>query len=332
MGVIFQPIRVNRAPSLHEYSTYAMYIRLVDDYTIHYPIAACEPLNADFDGDCVSIQLVPESAAEDVYKKMSGRYMNVYKKSNQPIFPFNHETLNGLCIASEFVPEESEDELKDPKHFYTDYVQLLKDVEVEKKIKVGTPIVFTGKIGSVNYKSKVTTYGRIRLSKILDVDIEDIHILKTPQSRIDAKAAAKLSAYLNNREEDGVEKRLALQKFALRVVTLAGVVTFDHKTLYVDTNDETFKRICEIADSTELTDQQKLALLTTEYAKYEKEVADKFSKDLKNELDRAARVKLASISALSMPQLIVSGVDEKPIITRGNLLSGYTEKDMVFHF
>ena len=30
-------------------------------------------------------------------------------------------------------------------------------------------------------------------------------------------------------------------------------------------------------------------------------------------------------------QLIVSGVDEKPVITRGNLLSGYTEKDMIFH-
>jgi len=76
-----------------EYSMYACMIRLVDDYAIHYPIALCEPLNADFDGDCVAIQLVPEESAEDVYNKMSARYMNVYKKSNNPIFPFNHETL-----------------------------------------------------------------------------------------------------------------------------------------------------------------------------------------------------------------------------------------------
>jgi len=303
--------------------------RLVDDYAIHYPIAVCEPLNADFDGDTVALQLVPEEIAEDTYKKMSPRYVNVYKKSGKPIFPFNHETLNGLAVATEYVLE-NEDDLENPKHFYTDYVQLLKDVEVDKKIKIGTPITYTGKIGNVNYKSKTTSYGRIRISKILDADLEDLHILSDPFKRIDAKAAAKLSAYLNG-QEDGVEKRRELQIFALRVVTLAGVVTFDYKTLYVDTNTELYKEICKVADSKELTDQQKLAILTDKYAKYEKEIEGKFTEDLKNELNRAGRVKISSISALNMPQLIVSGIDEKPVITRGSLLGSYAEHDMILH-
>lgn len=208
---------------------------------------------------------------------------------------------------------------------------MLKDVEVEKKIKVGTPIVFTGKIGSVNYKSKVTSYGRIRISKILDADLDKLDVLSDPLKRIDAKAATKLSAYLNGFPEDGVEKRRDLQVFALRVVTLAGVATFDYKTLYVNTDNDTYKRICKIADDPDLTDKQKLALLTSEYQKYEKDVEDMYSKDLKDELNRAGRVKLSSITAINMPQLIISGVDEKPIITRGNLLSGYTEKDMRYH-
>ena len=80
-------------PSLHEYSIYACYLRLVDDYSIHYPIALCTPLNADFDGDTVAIQLCDEEVAGDVYNKMSARYMHTYKKNNNPIFPFNHETL-----------------------------------------------------------------------------------------------------------------------------------------------------------------------------------------------------------------------------------------------
>lgn len=323
-------ISVNRQPSLHEYSTLAMYIRLVDDDCLHYPIAACEPLNADFDGDACTIQLVPPEVAEDVYNKMSGRYMTTYKKNNKPIFPFNHETLNGLAIATEYVVDDPI-ELKEPRYYYTDYVELLKDVEVEKKIKVGTPIVFTGKIGSVNYKSKVTSYGRIRISKILDADLDKLDILSDPLKRIDAKAATKLSAYLNGFPEDGVEKRRELQVFALRVVTLAGVATFDYKTLYVNTDNDTYKRICKIADDPDLTDKQKLALLTSEYQKYEKDVEDMYSKDLKDELNRAGRVKLSSITAINMPQLIISGVDEKPIITRGNLLSGYTEKDMRYH-
>lgn len=315
---------------MHEYSIFAMKLRLSDDNVIAYPIAACEPLNADFDGDTVQIQLVPEDSKEETLQKMSPRFVNVYKKNNSPIFPFNHETLNGLAVATEYVVDDPE-ELKSPRHFYEDYVSLLKDAEIKKVIKPGTPIVFTGKIGDINYQSKVTSYGRIRLSKILGVDFDSLGILDDPYKRIDAKAATKLSAYLNGMPEDGVEKRRDIQKFALGVVTLAGNVTFDYKTLYVNTNTETYKQICEIADSKELTDQQKLALLTKKYQDYEKEVEGKFSKDLKNELNMAGRVKISSISALNSPQLIVNGVDEVPIITRGSLLSGYTEKDMIYH-
>lgn len=87
---------VNRQPSLHEYSIFAMKLRLNDTNAIAYPLAACEPLNADFDGDTVQIQLVPEDAREETIQRMSPRYVNVYKKNNQPIFPFNHETLDLL--------------------------------------------------------------------------------------------------------------------------------------------------------------------------------------------------------------------------------------------
>ena len=208
-------------PSLHEYSIFAMKLRLNDTYTIEFPIQVCEPLNADFDGDTVSIQLVPSEAAQETYERMSPRYVNVYKKNNEPIYKFNHETLNGLAVATEYTPEDPDD-LENPKYFYTDYVQLLKDVEIEKKIKVGTPIVFTGKIGNVDYRAKTTSYGRLRISKIIDADVDKIGIFSNEFERISAKSAAKLSLYLNQ-FEDGVEKRKALTKFALRVVTLAGV-------------------------------------------------------------------------------------------------------------
>ena len=71
-----------------------MKLRLNDDNVIKFPLQACEPLNADFDGDTVQIQLVPEDAKEETLLRMSPRYVNVYKKNNKPIFPFNHETLD----------------------------------------------------------------------------------------------------------------------------------------------------------------------------------------------------------------------------------------------
>lgn len=286
---------------------------------------------ADFDGDTLAIQLVPEEQAEDTYKKLSPRYVTFYHKNGQPIPTINHETLNGLAVATEWTPEDPKD-LKEPRYFYDNYAQLLKDVEVDKIINVGTPITFTGKVGDVEYKGETTTYGRIRLSKILGKNINDLDFSKDKFTRIDAKGAVKLSAYLCDDKKTGIEKRQQIQKFCLKVVTLAGVVTFDYKTLFTDCmNNDKYKELCKIADSKDLTDQQKLAILTTKYEEYEKEMENKFSEDLKNELNRAGRVKLSSISALNMPQFIVSGVDEKPIITRGNLLEGYNEKDMITH-
>ena len=52
---------------------------------------------------------------------------------------------------------------------------------------------------------------------------------------------------------------------------------------------------------------------------------------MKNELARANRVKLASIQDINMPQFIISGVEEKPIINHGSLYNGLTEKEFQVH-
>ena len=278
--------------------------------------------------------LVPDEVAEDTYKKMSPRYNKIYKKNLENIFVFNHETLNGLANATEYTPDDPND-LKEPKYYYTDYTELLKDVEVNHKIKYGTPIVFTGKIGDVDYQSKITTYGRLRISKIIDADLDEIRvegkpIMENPYERLNAKTAGKLMSYLYG-FDDWVEKANELQKFALKVVTKTGVVTFDYSTLYADTDNETYRDIRKIADSEDLTDKQKLALITERYEKYLKGLEKDFSSDLKKELDRSARVKLDSIIAINAPSLIINGPEEKVVVTHGNLLEGFNEKEYLYH-
>lgn len=288
----------------------------------------------DFDGDTISIILVPEKVKEDTYQKMSPRYNKIYKKNLKNIFSFNHEALNGLNELSEWRPDQPED-LKDPKHYYTDYTELLKDVEVNGKLKYGTPIVFNGKIGGVDYKNKITTYGRLRISKILDADLDLIQvggekIFDNPYQAINAKRAAKLTSYLYG-QPDGIEKARDLRQVAYKCVTKAGVVTFDYATLYVDTDNKLYKECRAIADSEDLTDQQKLALLTDKYKSYEDSIEKEYSSDLRQELDRAGRVKLASLMDMSKPQMIISGIDEVPIIMNGSLLNGYSEKEYQYH-
>ena len=152
----------------------------------------------------MSVHLIPQEAQQETYERMSPRYITTYKKTNEQIFKPNHETLNGLAVASEYVYDDPQ-ELQAPHEFYDSYPELLKDVEINKKFTLGKPIVFTGTIGSETYQNKVTTYGRLRISKICDVDIDKIGIFKGPYERISAGSGAKLYHYLQL-SPDGVDK------------------------------------------------------------------------------------------------------------------------------
>lgn len=295
----------------------------------------CSPMNADFDGDALVSHLVSEEAKEDTYRKMSPRYMNIYKKSLSPIYVFSLESLNGLACLTE-VTDETGDSTKDPKEYYTSYTELLKDAEIKKTLPINKPIMFTGKVGDMEFQNKKTTYGRLRLSKMIGADLDLIQdpsgkpICPWPK-RIDAKSASALSLYLYQ-FPDGVERIKEIQKYALKVVTKAGVVSFDFKTLWLNTNNDTYKKMVRIADSEEYTDKQKLLLLTDLHHKYEKELEKtEFSPELQDELKRAGKIKLSSIIDMSAPALIIDGVDEKPIIQRSTLVSGLTEDQFRVH-
>lgn len=56
-------------------------------------------------------------------------------------------------------------------------------------------------------------------------------------------------------------------------------------------------------DNPDLTDQQKLLMVDKKYKDYCKEIQGRFDPDLKDELKRANRVKLASIADINTPQL-----------------------------
>ena len=306
-------------------------------YTISIPIGICEPFNADFDGDAMTIHAVPDDPEieQETFDRMSPRYTNIYKKNNAEIFHPNHEALNGLALATEVVPKKPED-LDDPKEFFTSYTDVLKAVEVDKTLDYRTPIVFTGKIGDEEYKGKITTAGRLRISKIRGADLDKVQdergkLICPWPTRISAGSGAKLYRWTYNRPDGGVKIMNDLQKFGLHVVTVIGNVSFDFKTLYVDTSSETYNELRKIVDNPNLTDQQKLLAVNTKYKDYCKEIQSRFDDDLKDELKRANRVKLASIADINTPQLIISGIGEKVVLNHDSLYSGLSENEYKFH-
>jgi hypothetical protein len=232
--------------------------------------------------------------------------------------------LNGLAVATG-VDYDDPDELKEPKLLYTSYTDLLKDVEVNKKISLSRVVLFTGKVGEIEYKNKITTLGKLRLSKIVNADIDLIPgVIDPPMTKMTSKGAAKLVLYMQQFPEY-VERLNELQKYALMVVTRKGVVTFDFDTLYADTDNDTYREIKDIADNPKLTDKQKLLMMNEKYKEYLVTVKDSLNEDIKRDVKDANRVKVDSIVAMVAPALIVSGVDEKPIITRSTLIDGFTE-------
>lgn len=259
---------------------------------------------------------------------MSPRYINTYHKTNTPIYTPSLETLNGLNELSEVAPEQPGD-LDDPKEYYTSWKDLVVDAEVKKTLPTKKPIVFTGKIGTETYDHKITTYGRLKISKVIDADLDNVKI-DDPLKAINGKSGAKLYQFLLGKP-DGPERIKELQRIALQEVTKAGVVTFNFSNLSIDTNTDTYKKLRSIVDDPELSDKDKLLRVTDLYDKYCKEVQGEFREDLKKELKRAGKVKLTSLSDMNTPQLIISGVDEKVNINHGSLLEGLSEREYQVH-
>jgi hypothetical protein len=81
--------------------------------------------------------------------------------------------------------------------------------------------------------------------------------------------------------------------------------------------------------------KKKVSTLGFSWASYNNNVeCDKIENSISEFLkigDVANRVKIASIQDINMPQMIVSGVDEKIIVNKGSLLSGLGEKEYMYH-
>lgn len=313
-----------------EYNMIALKAKLTDDYAIHLPIFVCNPLGADFDGDAVVVHAIPEEYAEETMKVMSPRYVTKYKKNLQNITEINMESLNGLSVATK-IEYDDPSELKDPHLFYDNYVDLLKDVEVNHKISPNRIILFSGKVGELEYNNQVTTLARLRLSKEIGADIDTIPgVISEPLAQINGGGADNLISYLQQ-FPDYTERLSRIQKYALMSVTRKGVLTFDFDTLYANTDTNTYKEIKSILNNPKYSDKQKILLVNEAYKKYTNEVKGSIREDVKVGIKDANRVKIDSILAMVTPSFTISGVNEVPMITNASLIGGMSNKDYINH-
>jgi len=144
-----RPVILNRAPSLHKFSTVSAIGKLVDGQAIQINPLTVGGLNADFDGDTAALHIpVSEKARIESWKKLPSKTL-ISPKDLKVIHAPSKEALFGLYYMTKPVKGKATP-VKDAQ----DVLKQLK----ERKIDVNSPI---------KYKGKTWTPGHFMINSVL---------------------------------------------------------------------------------------------------------------------------------------------------------------------
>ncbi|MFW5895212.1 MAG: hypothetical protein ACOCT9_00560, partial [archaeon] len=103
------PVILNRAPSLHKFSTMAFKPRLVEGKSIRLPSLVTEGFNADFDGDTMAVHVpVSEEAKKEAFEKMLPSENLFRPGHNDFMYSPGHEQILGLYYLTKNPDKDAE--------------------------------------------------------------------------------------------------------------------------------------------------------------------------------------------------------------------------------
>lgn len=303
-------VLLNRNPTLHKYNMLCMKVRLTKDSTIHLPQMCCVLFGGDFDGDEMNIFAVPDDFKEYAIQNASPKYMVYYEKDHEFLFQFNHETLNGLIIASKVLREDD----SEPREYVT-----IEDViadYMDSVLEVYTPI---------NFQGKITSYGRIQIEEIAQCDLDE---LIGPETPFNAKNVSELYATLSKYDPDTrVDMLQKLQEFVLQVVYFEGETTLSLEDMYSSIDKSYLDRIREVASS-DLSKEEKLVNIDLIYKEYMDKRISEVDERVKLRISESSRMKMNAFFEMTMPQAIAKS-NGTITVNDNSFITGLTEAEMV---
>jgi DNA-directed RNA polymerase subunit beta' len=157
-----RPVIMKRDPVLHKYGVQAFRAKLIGGRSIRIPPLITESMNADFDGDTVSLYVPVSTKAMEESKKMFPSESLLNPATGKPVFTPRNETAVGLYRLSEF-GKDSGKSFKDP-------MEAARQA-AEQKLDLTDVIHFNG---------KKTTVGRLLISNALPAAVRNDAILHDP--------------------------------------------------------------------------------------------------------------------------------------------------------
>lgn len=302
---------INRAPTLHEYNLMCCKVHLTNADTMSLPMALCVAFNADYDGDTMSWFDVPQAIAPNIKEAMSPRKMLFFKKNHEPMFLPTQEIIQGLILATKTRKPE---EIKN----YGNTIEKLEAYRIQNKrtFKYQTIIEFNG---------KQTTLAREILSKHFNCDINDY--IGGLDRNLTSKTIPALYTNIIH-EEDRAERILAIQTFALKIVTITGVTSLSLEDLYNDLGDDILKEIRRIEADETLSENEKNIKARLLYEQYIKQSEEAVPDRVMTEVKESARMKASQLMAMINPFLTTSVKGE---LSLGNstIINGLSSDDLV---
>lgn len=301
----------NRAPTLHKYSIIGVNVGLTKDISIHMPPLLCKGMNADFDGDALSVQAIPDEYREYVMSRISPSATFYMEKNLSPLFTPSHEFLYGIYLASRVNRDNPPVEYKNSNDLEKMYEDGTIDADTLLKSKPQVP----------------NTYGRIRISNIIGDNIDNV---LSPDEPVTAKNIVLLMAKINL-HEDRLDRIKRLQDLAVEQMRLIGITSLSLKDLYVSLKPEFKKSIDKIADDPNLTPTQKLVKIQEVYDSY---IKSEFKNSVSDKVKRIAassdRVKVDQLINITMPNMVIQA-DGSVKVSESSIFSGMTPDDYVSH-
>lgn len=298
---------INRAPTLHKGSIGCYKIQLTNNYTMGMNPLVISEFGADFDGDSLSIMAVPENYVDYVDERI-GVGSVYYKESNlQPLLTPSHEYLLGLNLGTRVIMKPNQ------KPIPINNSDQITDLLNKNKIDYNTPL---------KYKGKVTSYGRLLVSTYIKDNLDDLIGEGVP---INSKNIFTIMEVINRRD-DRINILHKVSKFGSEMVRYKGVTSLTLNDLYLDLDTSLHKKMLEIKNDDNLSEEVKLIRINDTYAKYVKQAENSLTENVKERLASSNRIKMKQVLDLSIPKISIDSNGVADVMST-NILNGLSPDD-----
>lgn len=298
----------NRNPTLHRNNFMQFKPRLWDDDTPAFGVNPyiCKSYNLDFDGDqCAGYFVTDDNQIALLGDSMKAENIWIFDKTHEPSYLPSSTTMYGLYCATKIV-KVPEDQMKKFDSFES-MEKAYKDIKLEHDDQC------------ILLPNKVTTYGREKLTHILDVPIENFIDLNP----LTMKEMITIISGLQD-HPDRIRIINEIRDFGNEIATIVGIDHLPLQDLYKDISP----KVQEIVNDKEISDTIKVNKIMKMIPEELKHVLENLPDTNIDVLLKGSRINPATLQSLYTPY-VRFGENNEVKVGDSTVIEGLSEEEYI---